>query len=49
MVPFLVIAGAGTGKTHLLAYRALYLIESGTEPSDILVLTFTPEGCKGND
>lgn len=39
--PFLVIAGAGTGKTRILTYRVSYLIESGVDPSEILLLTFT--------
>lgn len=39
--PALVIAGAGTGKTRTLIYRVARLIESGTEPKSILLLTFT--------
>lgn len=39
--PALVIAGAGTGKTRTLIYRLARLIESGTDPSSILLLTFT--------
>lgn len=39
--PLMVIAGAGTGKTYLLSYRVAYLLESGINPSDILILTFT--------
>jgi len=37
----LVIAGAGTGKTKTLTYRVSYLVESGVEASQILLLTFT--------
>lgn len=37
----LVIAGAGTGKTRTLVYRVARLIEDGTEPNSILLLTFT--------
>lgn len=36
-----VTAGAGTGKTHLLAERYLYHLESGYSPLEIVALTFT--------
>ena len=36
-----VIAGAGTGKTHMLAERYLYHLESGYSPLAIVALTFT--------
>lgn len=39
--PSLVIAGAGSGKTRTLVYRVAYLIDSGIDPSYILLLTFT--------
>jgi DNA helicase II / ATP-dependent DNA helicase PcrA len=39
--PSLVIAGAGSGKTRTLVYRVAYLIDSGIDPSHILLLTFT--------
>ena len=39
--PFLVIAGAGTGKTTTLAHRVAHLIVTGTPPERILLLTFT--------
>ena len=37
----LVIAGAGSGKTKTLTYRVARLIEDGTSPENILLLTFT--------
>lgn len=39
--PLLIVAGAGTGKTATLAHRVAYLIEQGTDPGRILLLTFT--------
>ena len=39
--PLLVIAGAGTGKTMTLAHRVARLIECGTPPERILLLTFS--------
>lgn len=38
---FLVIAGAGTGKTRTLVYRVARLVETGVDPKSILLLTFT--------
>jgi DNA helicase IV len=38
----LVLAGAGSGKTHTLLEKILYLInEKGAKPSEILAITFT--------
>ena len=39
--PVLVVAGAGTGKTRTLVYRVARLVESGVDPLQILLLTFT--------
>ncbi len=39
--PMLALAGAGTGKTRTLVYRASRLIEDGVPPPRILLLTFT--------
>lgn len=43
---YLVIAGAGTGKTRTLVYRVARLIESGYDASSILLLTFTRKAAK---
>lgn len=37
----LVLAGAGTGKTHTVSYRVGFMLESGINPQSILLLTFT--------
>jgi len=41
--PLLIVAGAGTGKTRTLIYRyrLAYLVETGTRPEQIVLLTFT--------
>ena len=39
--PALVIAGAGSGKTRVIEYRVLNLVQKGVEPASILLLTFT--------
>lgn len=43
--PMLVIAGPGTGKTHILAARiGKILLDTDTAPNNILCLTFTDAG-----
>lgn len=42
---FLIIAGAGTGKTRTLIFRTYYLLSLGIKPKNILILTFTKKAC----
>ena len=42
----LVLAGAGTGKTHTIINRAKYLINSGVDPKRILILSFTRKSAR---
>lgn len=45
--PMLVIAGPGTGKTHILAARiGNILLKTDTQPHNILCLTFTDAGAQ---
>jgi DNA helicase-2/ATP-dependent DNA helicase PcrA len=44
--PILVIAGAGSGKTRTLVYRVAWLVEQGTPPHEILLLTFTRKAAR---
>jgi DNA helicase-2/ATP-dependent DNA helicase PcrA len=39
--PAVIMAGAGSGKTHTLISRVAYLIDKGADPERILMLTFT--------
>ncbi len=44
--PMIIFAGAGSGKTRVLAYRMKHLIELGVEPRSILAITFTNKSAK---
>ena len=44
--PLLVVAGAGTGKTRVIEYRCLHMIEKGIAPEQILLLTFTRKAAR---
>src|ERR671938_316102 len=39
--PLRVLAGAGTGKTTALTARVAHLVDRGTRPERVLLLTFT--------
>jgi DNA helicase II / ATP-dependent DNA helicase PcrA len=41
LIPLLVIAGAGSGKTKTLAHRVAHLVVNGIDPQRILLLTFS--------
>ena len=39
--PMIILAGAGSGKTRVLTYKVIYLIQNGIDPTNILMVTFT--------
>ena len=44
--PSMIIAGAGSGKTRVLTYRIIHMINNQVDPFNILSLTFTNKAAR---
>ena len=44
--PVLVLAGAGSGKTRVLASRTVHMIKKGIDPKELMLVTFTQKAAQ---